>query len=149
MIVKLGMGPTSILLDQYPEQLVVSICIRADWEREEKVGDATDCGEEGIWYRDPDFSEAGSTIIKLKPFLTEDDQHFYDIQLPSLAKLHTLSQHRFLVKYWDMDVYLPALRTARFSVVEGVDEDNQSFWELREIGITLTGFSLQTKNAAE
>jgi hypothetical protein len=140
MILQMGMGPTSVLLDEYPKQLVVSLCIRANWEREEKVGDATGCGEEGVWYRDPDFSP----VIKLEPFRTGDHQRFYDIQLPSLARQHSLSQHRFLVKYWDMDVYLPALKTTRFSVVEYVDEEGKSYWELREIGITLTGFAFET-----
>jgi hypothetical protein len=89
-------------------------------------------GGEGIWHRTED-----GDIIKLEPFENTEFCWNYEISVKPVRQ-NSLTEYRYLVKYWDSDVYMASLSTQRFSVI-GHGGDGNTYWEYSSRNVSLGG----------
>jgi hypothetical protein len=125
-----------VSLNQY-EGVVLSVRIRANWELEECT--RFEQGKEGIWYIADDLDRE---YKPLSPMESESDdsgtQLFYQLRPKSQATAHCLHTHRYLVRYWDHDVYTPHIQVVLFALIEH-NQDGTIIWKLNTPKCSLWG----------
>jgi len=119
----------SIELESFPNQIIIRVSFRQDYELEYNWDSSSIHGIEGVWYKSTDSQK--DEIIELIPF--DDDEPYgyklYELNPKSCAPLNQCREHRFLVRSWDRDVYFPTINSQTISLQE-TRQDDGIYWSI-------------------
>jgi len=99
-------------------------------------------GQEGVWYKPDDYTKE---FTKLKPFEVEDallGSCLVELKPVPFAPPHQMRRHRFLVRWWDADVYLPTIKAQVVTLIETHSESESPHWTIAFDNGSLEGITL-------
>jgi len=140
-------SPRCVELHSFPGRVVVRISFRQDYEREDSWDEASLHGQEGVWYR-PD-NDRGN-VIKQEPLPPTAEEHrldeygfkLFELKPEPCAPPHQVRRHRFLLRWWDRDVYFPTIQAQILTLMEHHQEEGPPMWSLSNGRFSVEGFEL-------
>lgn len=131
----------SVALQSDPNRVIVVVKVRS-WEKNEDEfpwGASNIHGEEGVWYQ-----PEGKNIVRLDPMEKEDDYRLYFELILDSKNIDTniVIHHRWLVRYWDQDVYFPTIQSFQIVAFGILQEDKTVFWTISWGNVTIEGVEL-------
>jgi hypothetical protein len=136
-------SPGYFSMSEFPDEVVVSVRKRTEWELELGVT-RSETGQEGAWYVDPE--EMGH--VRLEPFSEEGEGEkgnwrFLLFRLrPSDKQGPGIQEHRFLLRSWNSDVYVPRMESAVLILKRHETRGGDVTWELKTPKATLYGIRI-------
>ena len=105
-------------------------------------------GEEGVWR----FDDDGHVYVRLDPFeQTEPYRLLFELRPVFLEPLnpHVLNRFRWLIRYWDGDVYMPTIHGMQVTASAHLEQANgEIFWAVSWGAHTLSGVKFQNQRGA-
>lgn len=137
----------TVNLVERPGRILLAVDVRS-WELTGEYPWAADPlhGVEGVWYL-PD--EDGDFVFVEPCDKSEQYRWLYDLTpVPSQeTKLHCIHRHRhrWLVRYWDRDVYMPTTASMRIEIIEYFQGDGPPIWKIVGNNYSICGISIDHK----
>lgn len=135
-------------LVEYPNRVVLAVKVRS-WEL--NPGEfpwAADPlhGTEGVWYLREDIDR---DYVKVEPCdKAEPYRWLYDLVPVPQAKPQCLHTHRWLIRYWDCDVYMPTTASMRITLDEHWQEGGPPVWSFNGNGCSVYGLPLDLTSSS-
>lgn len=128
-------------MSEYEGMIALSVPVRSNWELEDHVN-AIEQGTEGVWIYEDDLARMpipvpvmemqGDAVLYRRPI--------YRLRHEPTAPMNQIKRYRYLVRYWNSDVYVPRIDTAVYTLTEHHNENGHS-WEVSTPDFTLWGVS--------
>jgi len=136
-------------LEEYPNRLVVAVKVRS-WELnpgEFPWGASAIHGEEGVWHQVEGLfrEDVPDGIVRLEPMAQEEPYRvLFDLRpvFHEKPRRHVLHRQRWLVRYWDADVYIPTIQSVQVTASGSMQEDGSFLWSVAWGQISVSGLTL-------
>jgi hypothetical protein len=132
--------PRGINLEAFPSKIVAAVHVRS-WEKNKDEcpwGASEVHGEEGVWQL---VDDVGRDYKRLTPFdQVEPYRLLFELRPVFLEppRPHVLTRHRFLIRYWDADVYMPTTQSLQVTAMAHL-EDGELVWSVSWGNHSLSG----------
>lgn len=134
--------PRGINLDPYPSKIVAAVRVRS-WEKNKDEcpwGASEIHGEEGVWQL---VDDVGQEYERLTPFDQLDPYRLLFELRPVFLEPpwpHVLSRHRWLIRYWDGNIYMPTIQSIAVGASAHLEEaDGELHWTVSWGNHTVSG----------